>query len=228
MQWLPKSKLILILSVFVFQSCRFPIGKKPISQGIMKYNITYLEDENQNPIISLMPSFLDMKFKNNSVAMEVEGWMGVFKTSFIKVGKSDESITLLKMLNKKYCYRSDSSDGFLGFNDYHDPVIEFDDSVKEILNYTCKHAKVTIPDRNLTFNVFYTMDINIEHPNDYTPFAKIPGVLMEFQIEINKIPMYLIASEIIESDIPDEVFEIPSDYEIVPKEELEKIFASLI
>ena len=79
----------------------------------MKYDITYLEDENENPIISLMPSQLDMSFKNNSVQMEVEGWMGVFKSSFKKNEPKNEAITLLKMMNKKYCYRSDNKHGFL-------------------------------------------------------------------------------------------------------------------
>lgn len=219
--------LVAFLVVFL-HSCKLKIGEKAISEGTMKYSITYLEDESKNPIISLMPSHLKMSFKNGSVVMEVEGWMGVFKTSFIKNGNSNEAITLLKMLNKKYCYRSFGSKGYLGFDANGKMNIEFDEEIKTILNYTCKHAKVTLPEKNITYDVYYTEEIGIDKPNEFTPYENIPGVLMEFQIEINGIPMYLIASEVNEIEIPDEVFDVPDDFEDVPREELEKIFTSLI
>lgn len=223
-------KRIAIIAVcgLIFQGCNLKIGKKEISEGYMKYNITYLEDESQNPIISLMPSNLKMSFKNNSVLMEVEGWMGVFKSSFIKNEQNSESITLLKMMNKKYCYINEGSQGFLGFNTQDSIIINFDNETKEILNFTCKHAKVNFPNKNLSFDIFYTNEIKINRPNEYTPYDQIEGVLMEFQIEINGIPMYLIASEIVESEIPDAAFQAPADYENVPREELDKIFSSII
>lgn len=219
---------IIVLTIALFQACKIKIGDKAISEGTMKYSITYLDDESKNPIISLMPSHLKMSFKNNSVLMEVEGWMGVFKTSFIKNGADKEAITLLKMLNKKYCYRSYGSKGYLGFDANGEMNIEFDSEVKEILSYSCKHAKVTLPEKNLTYDIYYTDEIGIVNPNEFTPYEKVPGVLMEFQIEINGIPMYLIASEVNEVEISDEIFEVPDDFEDVPREELEKIFSSLI
>lgn len=220
--------LILLISIFSLQSCQFDNGKEGITEGTMKYNITYLEDESQNPIISLMPSHLKMSFKDNSVIMEVEGWMGVFKSSFIKDYKNSEAITLLKMLNKKYCYRSADDCGFLGFSEYNNAEIKYDTVVKTILDFSCKHAKVVIPEKDLSFDIYYTDEIKIEKPNEFTPFEEIPGVLMEFQIEINGIPMHLNASEVIETEISDDVFVVPDDYEDVPREELDNIFSNLI
>jgi len=204
------------------------LGQSGIAEGVMKYNITYLVDENENPIVSLMPSNINMSFKENSVILEVEGWMGVFKSSFIKNGEKSEAITLLKMMNKKYCYRSPANQGFLGFSAYNNIEVIFDEEVKEILDFNCKHAKVKLHDCNVKFDIYYTEEIKIENPNDYTPFHMVPGVLMEFQIEINGIPMHLIASEIIEKEIPDKAFEVPADYENVPREQLDKIFSSII
>ena len=204
------------------------MGESGISEGTMKYDITYLEDESENPIISLMPSQLDMSFKNSSVIMEVEGWMGIFKSTFIKNEQNSEAITLLKMMNKKYCYRSVGSQGFLGFSAYNNAKIVFDDETKEILDFLCKHAKVTVSDKNLLFDIYYTDEIKIDKPNEFTPFEEVPGVLMEFQIEINGIPMYLIASEVIETDIPDNIFQVPNGFEDVKREELDKIFSSII
>lgn len=220
--------LVFVLSFTILQACNLNIGKSGIAEGTMKYNITYLEDEKDSPIISLMPSSLNMSFKNSSVIMEVEGWMGVFKSSFIKDSKNSEAITLLKMLNKKYYYRSKDDHSFLGFSEYNNAEIEYDDEIKKILNFSCKHAMVLIPSKKLSFDIYYTDEIKIEKPNEYTPFVNVPGVLMEFQIEINGISMYLIASEVVETVISDDVFTVPDDYESVPREELDEIFANLI
>ncbi len=228
MRKLSKIAINIIITILIFQSCHLNMGESGISEGTMKYDITYLEDESENPIISLMPSQLDMSFKNSSVIMEVEGWMGIFKSTFIKNEQNSEAITLLKMMNKKYCYRSVGSQGFLGFSAYNNAKIVFDDETKEILDFLCKHAKVTVSDKNLLFDIYYTDEIKIDKPNEFTPFEEVPGVLMEFQIEINGIPMYLIASEVIETDIPDNIFQVPNGFEDVKREELDKIFSSII
>lgn len=228
MRWSSIIVFVIVVFLGIFNSCKLGDKGKDFSEGTMKYNITYLEDENENPIISLMPSKLNMSFKNNSVIMEVEGWMGVFKSSFIKNSFKNEAITLLKMLNKKICFRDTGSTSFLGFDGYNNAAITFDDKTKKILDFTCKHASVTIVDKNLSFDIYYTEEIKIDKPNEFTPYANVPGVLMEFQIEINGIPMYLIVSEVVKREISNDIFNVPTGYEDVPREELEKIFSSLI
>jgi len=220
---------LAIVTVLLIQACNISTKKsRGISEGVMKYEITYLEDENTNPIISLMPSYMSMSFKDNSVVMVVEGWMGIFKSTFIKNYKDSESITLLKILNKKYCYKSGDANGFIGFSDFKKVKIEYDDKVKKILDFNCNHAVVTVPDRDLTFDIYYTKDINIDRPNEFTPFAEVPGVLMDFRIKVNGIAMHLSASEIIEVDVPNDAFAIPEDYDVVSKEQLNKIFSEII
>ena len=155
-------------------------------------------------------------------------WNERFKSTFIKDHNNSEAYTLLKMLNKKYCYRSEQDCGFLGFAAFKGAEITYDDEVKEILTFSCKHAKVVVPHKALSFDIYYTEDIKIDNPNEFTPFGEIPGVLMEFKIEINGIPMHLIASEVIEKDISDEVFIVPDDYEDVQREKLDSIFSNLI
>ena len=63
-------------------------------------------------------------------------------------------------------------------------------------------------------------------------YQSVRLVLMSYRLEdvasMTGIPMYLIASEVNETEIPDEVFDVPDDFEDVPREELEKIFTSLI
>ncbi|MBI9065746.1 MAG: hypothetical protein JEZ09_00560 [Salinivirgaceae bacterium] len=219
---------IFSLLIALFSACTFDFGKEGIVEGTMQYKINYLQDETENPLIGLMPSTLNMTFKNNTVLMEVEGWMGVFRSAFIKYGETGEAVTMLKMMGKKYYYMSNGKSGYMGMSGYDSIVIQFDDKKKKILEYDCDHAMAKIPDSNIEFDIYYTRQIDIVNPNSQTPFSKINGVLMEFQLDINGIKMHLEAKEINEREIPDETFEIPDDYEEVPKSEIDEIFASLV
>jgi len=219
--------IVVLFTVLLVSSCH-KITRSGIDEGIMKYEITYLEDKANNPLISLLPSHLDMHFKNNSVLLCVEGWMGIFESAFIKQAETGEFITTLKIMNKKYYYKSDTVEGFMGDTKYLNLEFSFDEEVKQILDYDCKHAKVFVPSNNVTFDLYYTTDISVEEPNKNTVFEEVPGVLMEFQVEMNGIPMHLIATELTEKEIPDDDFYIPSGYKEVEKQEVDTIFSSIM
>ncbi len=219
--------LVIILSFFVITSCN-ELVENGIDEGILKYKITYLEDKADNPLISLLPSHLEMHFKDNSVSLCVKGWMGIFESVFIKQAETGNSITTLKIMNKKLYYISDSVVGFMGDSKYLDLQLKFDNQKKRILNFDCKHALVFVPSENLKFDIFYTDEISIDNPNGNTIFEDIPGVLMEFQVEMNGIPMHLIATELVESKVPDDDFCIPIGYKEVEKREVDTIFSSIM
>lgn len=219
--------IVVVLSIVLVASCA-RITKHKVDEGIMKYEITYLEDKANNPLISLLPSCLDMYFKDNSVLLNVEGWMGIFQSAFIKQASTGDFITMLKIMNKKYYYKSDSVEGFMGDTKYLNLKITFDDEIKEILTYKCQHAVVYVPANGVTFDVYYTTDIYVDSPNKNTVFEEIPGVLMEFQVEMKGIPMHLKAIELTEGKVNDEVFCIPEGYKEVDKQEVDTIFTSIM
>ena len=159
--------------------------------------------------------------------MEVEGWLGIFKSSFIKNRNDSQAVTLLKMLNKKYCYRGQGKDGYIGFEAYDSIRIISDNITKNILGFECKHAKAILNSKNIEFDIYYTDKIKIKDPNKFTPYHNIQGVLMDFQIEMNGLPMHLTATEFKSVKINDKVFKIPEEYKDVEKQEIDKIFSSI-
>lgn len=222
-------KLLLVISVvgLLSGSCKLKLGHSGIDEGSIRYKITYLQSEKENPIIGLMPGYLTMQFKNNSVRMDVEGWMGVFKSTFIRQYEQKKSVNLLKMMSKRYYYTCTETTQFMGMNTYQSVDITFDNEVRNILDFKCKHASISVNNGTETFGVYYTRQIAIKEPNAQTPYFEIPGVLMAFQIEVNGIPMYLEAVEVLEREIPDAVFEIPEGFEEVPKASIDEIFSAL-
>ncbi|MGD9993932.1 MAG: hypothetical protein AB7S69_11585 [Salinivirgaceae bacterium] len=226
-----QSRLKLLLVVLVVGllvgSCQLKLGHSGIDEGSIRYKINYLQSEKENPIIGLMPGYLTMQFKNNSVRMDVEGWMGVFKSTFIRQYEQQKSVNLLKMMSKRYYYTCTETTQFMGMDTYHSVDVAFDNEVRDILNFKCKHARVSVNNGAETFSVYYTRQIAIKEPNAQTPYFEIPGVLMAFQIEVNGIAMYLEAVEVLEREIPDAVFEIPEGFEEVPKASIDEIFSAL-
>jgi hypothetical protein len=215
-----------IAIILLVSSCKLGFRHKGITEGSIKYKITYIEDEQKNPIVSLLPEYITMTFKETEVLLSVEGWMGIFKSVFIK-DKDQNAITLLKILNKKYLYRSESGIGYYGLTRYDDMEVIFDDIEKKIIDFDCKHARVRIPARNLDFDVYYTNDIKINNPNANTPLYQIPGVLIEFKMEMNGILMHLEATEFSGQDVPEDFFKLPQGYKEVARAQMDSIFKEI-
>ncbi len=223
-------RLILFspLLFLLLSSCNGKYAGSGLKEGQVIYKVEYLEDKKDNPLISLLPNEIKMFFKNDNVAMDVEGWMGVFKSGFLRIGNSKKIYTLMKVLNKRYYYESVDASSYMGLSSMKDVEINFDDSVKTICDLACKHAFVKIPSKNMQFDLFYTEEIEIEAPNYGTPFSEIPGVLMEFQVEMHGIPMHIQAKQIQAVKVENFKFEIPVDYKNVDKAVVDELVASLI
>lgn len=219
--------IVFLLASLAIAGCKLRLRTKGITEGTIKYKITYIEDEKSNPIISLLPSYLTMSFKDQQILLNIEGWMGIFKSSFIK-DKEENAITLLKILNKKYLYKTTPTEGYYGMSKYDSMCIVYDNQVKKILDFECQHAVVKIPCKKFEFDVYYTDQINILNPNANTPLNQIPGVLLEFQVEMNGILMHLEASEFIGDEVPDNLFAVPEGYLEVQKAQMDEIFKGLM
>ena len=151
----------------------------------------------------------------------MEGWLGIFRSAFVKNGEN-EAYTLLKILSKKYLYVSEPNEGFYGMKKPDNLKVDFDDEIKEIIGFECKHATVTID--TLSFGVYYTNDIKIKNATANTPLDMIPGMLIDFRLEMNGIPMHLEAVEFINEKVPNTIFDIPTGYERVERSQMDEIF----
>ena len=211
-----------LLCFAILCGCAEKTRQGSISEGSVKYKITYLQTEKENPIIGLLPSTIMMHFKNDKVILEMEGWLGIFRSAFIKDGK-DKAYTLLKILNKKYLYISTSEEGYYGMSRPDNLQIDFDNTEKDMIGFHCNHANVSIGDTT-SFDVFYTTDIKISNATANTPLDKIPGMPMDFRLEMNGIPMHLEAIEFINEKITNKTFEIPEGYERVERSQMDEIF----
>lgn len=222
------NKWLLTLAVcacIIISGCNKSNQRGEITEGSIKFKITYLKSEQENPIIGLLPSTIMMRFKDDKVQLDMQGWLGIFRSSFIK-NDDKNAYTLLKILNNKYLYVSEPNEGYYGMRKVDNMQIDFDNQTKDIIGFDCKHAVITIPDL-CKFDVYYTDEIKIKDATANTPLDKIPGMLMDFRLEMNGIPMHLEAIEFLNEEVPESSFEIPEDYTRIERSQMDDIFNSI-
>jgi GLPGLI family protein len=217
--------LVLITNV----SCKKILHKTESEQGTIIYQINYIDNGVGNYSESILPHRMESRFKDDMVKNSIEGALGFFSLVNISDHNEMTNTTLLKFIDKKYVYRGKRKELPCCFMGLEGMEIEFTDSTKRIINFTCNEAIVTFPGTNRkSFAVYYTTEINFNDPNALSPFKDIPGILMEFHATLGGTSVKIVAEKYVPGKIPDKEFSLPKNYKEIDKEELENIMSALL
>jgi len=222
---------LLVLSFGCFDSVEK--SKKGIAKGVIEYKIDYPQIPEGNYLLDLMPNKMETTFIDGNFRSDIVAGMGLFKTSIISEKENEKLVHSVKMLNKKYASKMGHEE-IKRFNpNFSDIEITLKDEEKEIAGYLCKTAEVKVKgDSSWSFMVYYTREIDIPSINQHTPFNKIDGVLMQYDIVSYDTHMRFIAEKVIPNDeLKAESIYLEEGYEAVSparlKEEIESIFAKV-
>jgi GLPGLI family protein len=220
------SLIFLFFSSGFFSCSQKPDGKN-ITEGEIEYNIEYLDNERDNPLIMLLPKRMSVLFKNSSSYNQIEGFLGTFKLTYILNNTQQKNYTLFQLMDKKYYSQTDANTISFGFQNMDNIKIEYSDKEKKIAGYNCKNAIVKFKNgEQKDIEVYYTEDISINNPNQNTPFCQIKGVLMEFTMNLMGVNMRIKTRKVLNKKIEPEIFEVPENFTKVSPEELEEIVNS--
>lgn len=219
------SYLFAITALLLLSRCG-GTDEKNLTEGIIEYDAMAVDQS--NPMASLAPSKMTFRFKDDKFSAEMTAGMGMFTTTFISDRNAKTLTQLVRLLNKKYCLTLDS----LAIKKENDalPIMKIEKSkeTKMIAGYKCTKATVSFPDDiHPTFTVYYTTDIHLTDPNWNSPFSKIEGVLMEYQVDRYGMEMKFTAKKVTKTEVEDSNFEIPEGYKAVTIEYMNEIFQSL-
>lgn len=217
--------VLLFFGILFAFSCK---SKDSYREGILTYNITYLEDKQKNPIIELLPNQVQIKFKEDNTVIIVEGFWGTFQIKFISNQSLKKNYTLLRILDKTY-YVENSIDSInAGFENLNDIKISTDKTdtamIAGVISYSANVISKTLCDSVLKF--YYTYDINIKNPNAGSPFKDIDGVLTKFTTEVMGIKMQFKLSKIEEKPVDISEFKVPEGYKKISRKKFEEILKS--
>ena len=152
---------LILIALYLFTSCSNKSDKTK-AEGTIIYNVCYETNENSNPIVALLPTQVEYKFKNNDISVLSEGYLGFFSTKFISKINEPYSYILFKILNTKMNYKFSSKGIPFIYNHQLATKIKYLKTDKIIAGYKCKLARVFIKEVSKPIDVYYTQDICLE------------------------------------------------------------------
>ncbi|MFW6225197.1 MAG: hypothetical protein ACOC4B_02930 [Bacteroidota bacterium] len=223
--------LFIATMIIVANSCKKSAPKGSITEGVIEYNIEYLENNMQKNIpTNLLPKKMTMMFKDNMSKRNIEGFMGLFSLTLITDHEETTTTAFLKVLGKKYYYKGEAKEKTFCFDEIPGMKVDPNNGIgKKITGLKCRKGKVTFKqEKKEPFNFFYTHEIRLKNPNFGNPYKKVDGVLMNFQVKLNKLRMQLSAGKFTDNNISDEEFKHPSDHKRVTMKDMEEILNTLM
>ncbi len=216
---------VAYLTIFC-QSCK-TIGSS--EEGVISYEITYPKPPKSDLTKSMMPSEMELKFKDDKYLTFISFGFGLVKMQYFSDDKKKELYELIAIGKERVASHNtpENIGDLLKITPEH-TVTLVEGETKEIAGYDCLKAKVKVGGANpYEFDAYYTMDLPLIDPNWCTPFKGIPGVLMQYQVEQFDVRMEFTAKsvEFIRQDAKE--FSVPDDYSIVNRQKMDSVRVQL-
>lgn len=205
----------LIITAFSIQS----FGQKNF-EGTVTFKITYGElPPEMAGYESMLPSESITKIKNGNSKTTQTTAMG---TNITISDKTGNVTILMNMMGQKFAIK-ESVDKEKDATTI--PIITYVDETKEIAGYTCKKAELKFADADEIMVVYYTEEIVATTSNSQLSVDGLKGFMMEYSINNQGIEMIISASTVTKEKISDAEFTIPADYEVITKEDFQKMMS---
>lgn len=217
----------MILIVIVL-SCDKKESDGIYNQGRLEYRITYLNAAEDNYDPSFLPKKMVLEFNQDYSINRIDGFMGFFKLGNITYFKNRKVKTHLKVLDQNYTFIGGRHDMMCCFDCMEGMKITWDTVVCTIAGLESRKAVISFADSQETFEIYYTNDIDLAHPNRSNPYAGINGVLTKFRLVMGPYNMLFTASKFDPSRAPEKEMDIPKESTEVNRLEMVAILNRLM
>lgn len=229
-RWFARVSVFLFVGVILFfylnqRSTRTIDGK--VTQGVIRYDITYVKNNLTHFPAHLLPTLMIYKFNRNYSSMNIEGFLGFFEIiNFLDHGE-EVNTTLLKVMNNKLLYRGSANEFACCYDTFPNMKVVYTNETKVIAGYPCKKAVFELNDSaQRKFDVYYTD--RIKTTNVSSQFKDIDGALMEFNLHLNAIEMRLSATKVEAVRVSDKEFDFPKGYKRVTRRSMQSVLTKLM
>lgn len=217
----------VFLSLILGLTCLFAFQPNATAQksfeGKLTYTIEYVKiPAEMKGMEAMLPSGMVTYIKGTKSRTEQDAGMGG-KTVIVHDNDNMETMVMMDLFGQKMAIVPSAEEQKESQAEMNKMKVELVNESKEIAGYKCKKALITSPDMDFPMAVFYTEDI----PNGSAEFVKIPGMPLEYTTEQQGMKMKISATSISKEKVAAGLFEIPSDYERLTGEELQKKFGAL-
>ena len=218
---------LLFMIIIGICSCK-NIKRDAIKEGIIEYNVHYLNKEKESLYSFFLPKKMIIKFKKDKTKSELNGFSGNFYFSLIANSRTDSAIALFKIMNHDYYYVETQAGPSELFGNLPGMKINYTNDLCSIAGYECVTAEIeSMLDSFPPFDICYTKNINIHNPNKKNPFHEINGVLLDFSVNLYNMDMRFVADKILDTTISDSEFFVPEGFKRINKTNVDQIMSLL-
>jgi len=218
----------ILLALSFGPACTNSGSKKIIDEGVIEYTISYDDSLKPNFNPNLLPSRFTIKFKKNNSLNKIEAMSGAVVLTFIKNYEQKDKIVLIKFLNKKLYFQEplDNNDTLNIFSGMPEIILDSKYESVDYKGYKCSKVSATFDDSsNVPFDIIYTNEIKILHPNENTPFKNIDGIMLKFKIKLYNHLLSFRATSITSTSVSSDEFITPDKYEKVSRRTIDDIIS---
>jgi hypothetical protein len=217
-----------VLLIAFFLSCSKNESVGIYNQGRLEYRISYLNAVEDNYDPSFLPKKMILEFNQEYSINRIDGFMGFFKLGNITYFKNRKVKTHLKVLDQNYTFTGGRNDMMCCFDCMDGMIITKDTVKREFAGLRSRKAIISFEDNPDTFEIFFTNDIHLAHPNRSNPYSAIDGVLTRFRLIMGPYDMLFTASKFDPDKAPVEEMEIPEKAMEVNRPEMVAILNRLM
>lgn len=219
---------LFIVILFTITACDEQHKGDQISEGIIKYDVTYSNRSGQNFPFQLLPKIMELKFNEDFSSYTLEDRLGLFCISNILDFRRRQHITLIKVFDKKYVYRGKKGESSVLFDSSIHYEMKHTEDTARLAGYLCKTVNITNISSSQNFNILYTCNIGKTRPNANTLYEPVEGMLLDFRLTLKNLEMHLKAKSIEEKSISDEKFTVSKEYKEISRKKMEEILTSIL
>ena len=218
----------LILLACCLASCKQPVQEGSITSGTIEYSIRYLNDDLGGKMEELLPKSMTMVFDQEQAINNIEGFLGMYRLNAFTDFTNRKCSTLLKVFDKDYLYKGKRGEIMCCFDSMEDMEIVETGEIKVIAGLTCNRAIASFPSNDERFDIYYTRDIDIRHPNLNNPYKKIDGVLVQFELKLFHLRMEFTADRFTPQSTRQKRRSLPEDATEINQDQMSQILLKLL
>jgi len=204
----------LLLSFVAFTTISFAQGE---FEGKVVYTITYKDmPAEMKAMESMLPKDLIIRIKGNKSRVEQSQMMG--KNIIVSDMDQENGFMEMDMAGQKLRINISTEEFKQKSNQL--PNIEYLDEIKTIAGYPCKKAIMKDESGQLAMSVYFTEKIT---NNAQTKFVGLKGFPLQYSMTQQNMTMEMIATEVSEESISDDIFNKSDGYQDISEADLQKM-----
>ena len=186
-----------------------------IKQGKIIYKINYPSLDLPSDQKAMLPSESVCYFSNNNCRTESDGIMGM---KMVTICVKEQMTILMDVMGKKIAMNPRDNQSMKTKT----PTISYSEETKKIAGYDCKKATLVF-DENTKMTVWCAEGIT-GGGSWGGNFENLKGAPLEYTADLNGMSMTMTASKVSEEKVSKKKFEIPSGYEFMTTDQLQRQF----